>query len=171
MLAALKGNQVDAIIIAPHLAKQLLAAGEAKLLGWYSDYDEYQFGALFTSPKLIQGRRATVEKFVRAYQKGAGEFAAALLKRDDSGNRKFDAASNEVAALIAKHVYPTQPADRAVSLVQASTFFVDAKARLNVGDIHDQIAWYKRQGMVDASVDPKALIDLTFVDGHTNVPR
>jgi NitT/TauT family transport system substrate-binding protein len=171
MMAALKGNQVDAIIIAPHLATQLVAAGDAKLLGWYSDYDEYQFGALFTSPKLIQGKRATVEKFVRAYQKGAGEFAAALLKRDDSGNRKFDAASNEIAALIAKHVYPTQPADRAVGLVQASTFFVDAKARLNVGDIHDQIAWYKSHGMVDASVDPKTLIDLTFIDGHTNLPR
>ena len=38
---------------------------------------------------------------MRAYQKGAGEFAAALLKRDDSGNRKFDAGSHEVAGLIA----------------------------------------------------------------------
>jgi NitT/TauT family transport system substrate-binding protein len=171
MMAALKGNQVDAIIIAPHLAKQLLAAGDAKLLGWYSDFDQYQFGALFTSPKLIAGKRATAEKFVRAYQKGAGEFAAALLKRDDSGNRKFDAVSHEVAGLIAKHVYPGQPADRAVSLVEASTFFVDAQARLNVGDIHDQIAWYKSQGMVDAAVDAKALMDLSFIEGHTNVPR
>jgi NitT/TauT family transport system substrate-binding protein len=171
MMAALKGNQVDAIIIAPHLAKQLLAAGDAKLLGWYSDFDQYQFGALFTSPRLIAGKRATAEKFVRAYQKGAGEFAAALLKRDDSGNRKFDAASHEVAGLIAKHVYPGQPADRAVSLVEASTFFVDAQARLNVGDIHDQIAWYKSQGMVDAAVDAKALMDLSFIEGHTNVPR
>jgi NitT/TauT family transport system substrate-binding protein len=171
MMAALKGNQVDAIIIAPHLARQLLAAGEAKLLGWYSDFDEYQFGALFTSPKLIAGKRATAERFVRAYQKGAGEFAAALLKRDDSGNRKFDAASHEVAGLIAKHVYPGQPAERAVSLVEASTFFVDSQARLNVGDIHDQVAWYKSQGMVDAAVDPKALMDLSFIEGHINVPR
>src|SRR5215475_13886820 len=54
MAAALKGNQVDAIIIAPHLARQLVAAGDAKLLGWYSDIDEYQFGALFTSPKMIE---------------------------------------------------------------------------------------------------------------------
>ena len=57
MTAALKGNQVDAIIIAPHLAKQLLAAGDAKLLGWYSDFDEYQFGALFASPKLRRQAR------------------------------------------------------------------------------------------------------------------
>src|SRR5215216_67916 len=166
MVAALKGSQVDAIIIAPHLARQLVASGDAKLLGWYSDLDEYQFGALFTAPKVIEGRRGTVEKFVRAYQKGTAEFAAALLRRDDSGNRKFDAASRAVAALIAKHVYPGEPADKAAGLVESSTFYVDSQARLDVGDIYGQIAWYKSQGMVDASVDPKALIDLSFVHGH-----
>jgi NitT/TauT family transport system substrate-binding protein len=171
MAAALKGNQVDAIIIAPHLARQLLASGDAKLLGWYSDLDEYQFGALFTSPKMIAGRRGTIEKFVRAYQQGAGDFSAALLRRDDSGNRTFDAASHAIAAQIAKHVYPSEPAEKAAGLVEASTFYVDPQARLNVGDIYGQIAWYKSQGMVDASVDPKALIDLSFVQGHTNLPR
>jgi len=171
MAAALKGNQVDAIIIAPHLARQLIAAGDAKLLGWYSDLDEYQFGALFTSPKMIAGRRATVEKFVRAYQKGAGDFAAALLKRDDSGNRKFDAASRAAAAEVAKHVYPGEPPDKAIGVVESSTFYVDPQARLDVGDIHAQIAWYKSRGMVDASVDPVSLMDLTFLPGHTNLPR
>jgi NitT/TauT family transport system substrate-binding protein len=171
MVAALKGNQVDAIIIAPHLAKQLLASGDAKLLGWYSDLDEYQFGALFTAPKTIEARRGTVEKFVRAYQKGAGEFAAALLRRDDAGNRVFNAASHALAAQIARHVYPSEPVERAVGLVEASTFYVDSQARLDVGDIHAQIAWYKQHGMVDAAVDPKSLFDLSFVQGHTNVPR
>jgi NitT/TauT family transport system substrate-binding protein len=171
MAAALKGNQVDAIIIAPHIAKQLIAAGDAKLLGWYSDLDEYQFGGLFTSPKMIAARRATVEKFVRAYQLGAGDFAAALLKRDDSGNRKFDAASHAAAALIAKHIYPGEPAEKAGGLVESSTFYVDPRARLDVGDIHAQIAWYKSRGMVDAAVDPASLIDLSFVQGHTNLPR
>jgi NitT/TauT family transport system substrate-binding protein len=171
MAAALKGNQVDAIIIAPHLAKSLIAAGDGKLLGWYSDLDEYQFGALFTSPKMIDGRRAVVERFVAAYQKGASAFSAALLKRDDSGNQKFDAASHAMAAQIAKYVYPGEPADRAAGLVEASTYYVDPQARLDVGDIHGQIAWYKSQGMVDASVDPRALLDLSFVRGHTNIPR
>jgi NitT/TauT family transport system substrate-binding protein len=171
MAAALKGNQVDAIIIAPHLARQLIASGDARLLGWYSDLDEYQFGALFTSPKTIAGRRATVEKFVRAYQKGAGDFAAALLKRDDSGNRKFDAASRAAAAEVAKHVYPGEPAEKAVGLVESSTFYVDPQARLDVGDIHAQIAWYKSRGIVDASVDAASLMDLSFLQGHTNLPR
>jgi ABC-type nitrate/sulfonate/bicarbonate transport system substrate-binding protein len=83
----------------------------------------------------------------------------------------FDATSHALAAEIARHVYPSEPAEKAAGLVEASTFYVDPQARLNVGDIYARIAWYKSQGMVDASVDPKALIDLSFVQGDTNLPR
>jgi NitT/TauT family transport system substrate-binding protein len=37
MMAAVKGGQVDAIIVAPHLAKSLIAAGDAKPIGRVSD--------------------------------------------------------------------------------------------------------------------------------------
>ncbi|MCZ7658206.1 MAG: ABC transporter substrate-binding protein [Xanthobacteraceae bacterium] len=172
MAAALKTNQVDALIIAPHIAKGLAAAGDAHLIGWYSDFDEYQFGALFTSPKMIEARRATLEKFVRAYQKGAGEFASAMLRLDGAGKRVFDpAAADPIAGMIAKYVYPSDPPAEGTRKVKGATFYVDAQARLDVGDIHGQVAWYKSQGMVDAAVDPKAFIDLGFVKGHTNVPR
>src|SRR6266849_476248 len=102
MMAALKGGSVDAIIIAPHLAKALVAVGDAKLIGWYSDLDEYQFGALFAGAKVVGARRGTVERFVRAYQRGAADFSA-LLNRDAAGARVFDATSHGVAALIARH--------------------------------------------------------------------
>ena len=38
MVAALKGSQVDSIIIAPQLAKPLIASGDAKLLGAHVGY-------------------------------------------------------------------------------------------------------------------------------------
>ena len=170
MTAALKGGSVDAIIIAPHLAKALVAAGDAKLIGWYSDLDEYQFGALFAGSKVIATRRPTVEKFVRAYRKGTAEFAGALLNRDAAGQRVFDARSHAVAALVAKHVYPSEPADKAVALVEASTFYVDPQARLDVADIDKQVAWYKSQGLVDAGVDPAGFIDLSFLEGDAKAP-
>jgi NitT/TauT family transport system substrate-binding protein len=170
MMAALKGGQVDAVIIAPHLAKGLLASGDAKLIGWYSDLDEYQFGALFASPKIIAGRRASVEKFVRAYQRGTTDFAV-LLRKDAAGKRVFDANAHALAALIAKHVYPSEAADKAVGLVEASTFYVDPQARLDVSDIHEQVAWYKSQGLVDTAVDAKTFLDLSFVPGHANGPQ
>jgi NitT/TauT family transport system substrate-binding protein len=171
MAAALTGGQVDAIIIAPHLANALLTSGNAKMLGWYSDLDEYQFGALFASPKMIDTRRGAVEKFVRAYQKGAADVAATLLRKNDAGKRVFDAESHAIAALIAKHVYPADLPDKAVPQVEASTFYVDPQARLDVGDIYNQVAWYKAQGLVDASVEPKAFLDLSFVKGRTDPLR
>ncbi len=69
MVAAIKGSQVDAIIIAPQLAKPLIDSGDAKLLARMSDIADYQFGGLFTATATIKDKRATVEKFVRAYRR------------------------------------------------------------------------------------------------------
>jgi NitT/TauT family transport system substrate-binding protein len=171
MVAALKGNRVDAIIIAPHLAKPLVAAGAAKFLGWYSDFDEYQFGGLFTATATAQNRHDLTQRFVRAYQRGCADYAAALMQRDAKGARVFDASSDAAAAEIAKYVYPGDPLDKSVPLVEASAFPADAAGRLNVGDIYNQIAWMKSQGLVDATVDPKTVLDLSFVEGHFNLPK
>ena len=76
-----------------------------------------------------------------------------LLARDANGKRVFDAGSHALAALIAKHVYPTESADKAVALVENSTFYVDPQGRLDVGDIYKQVAWYKGERLVDPPVD------------------
>ena len=54
------------------------------------------------------------------------------------------------------------------ALVKASTFYVDAQARLDVADILKQIAWYKAQGLVAPEVDERSFLDLSFVKGHFN---
>jgi NitT/TauT family transport system substrate-binding protein len=168
MAAALKTGQVDSIIIAPHLARAMIENGDAKPIARYSDIDEYQFGGLFTTPKAIAARRPMLEKFVRAYQKGAQEYFDALLRRDDHGRRVFDEKAAETAAQIAKYVYPTEPAAKAATLVEASAFYVDPQARLDVADILKQIAWYKAQGLVAPEVDGRSFLDLSFVKGHFN---
>lgn len=74
-------NQVDAAIMpAPH-ARELLAANQAKLVGWYSELDEQQFGALFVSTKMIETRRGVVEKFIRAYRRGTTDYAQRFCAR------------------------------------------------------------------------------------------
>ncbi|MFI5010824.1 MAG: ABC transporter substrate-binding protein [Hyphomicrobiales bacterium] len=168
MAAALKTGQVDSIIIAPHLARAMTDSGDAKFIARYSDIDEYQFGGLFTTPKAIAARRPMLEKFVRGYQKGAGDYFGGLLRRDGDGKRVFDKTSDEVAASIAKYVYPGDPPEKAAASVKASAFYLDPQARLDVADILRQIAWYKAQGLVDAAVDERGTLDLTFVKGHFN---
>jgi NitT/TauT family transport system substrate-binding protein len=172
MTAALKGGTVDAIIIAPHIAKPMVARGEARLLGWYSDLDEYQFGALFASPKAVESRRPAVEKFVRAYQKGAQEFHDAMLKLDPSGTRSFDKdRADPVGLAVAKYVYPSLQGQAAIEQVMAASYYMDPQARLDVSDIHSQVAWLKANGLVDASVEAKTFLDLSFIKGHMNVPK
>ena len=171
MVAALEGGHIDSIIIAPHIAKPLIAEGKAKLIGWYSDFDEYQFGGVFTATKTAQGRRDLTQRFVRAYQKGDADYASAFMKKDASGARIFDATSDAAAKLITKYVYPSEPEDKGIALVKASAFPADPQARIDVADIYKQIDWMKSEKLVDAAVDPKQTLDLTVVEGHTNIAK
>ena len=79
---------------------------QAKLVGWYSDLDEQQLGALFVSRKMIETRRDVVEKFMRAYRRGAADYTTALLRKDRSNKRVSDTKSREAATVIARYVYP-----------------------------------------------------------------
>ncbi len=171
MVAALKGNQVDAIIIAPNLARPLVAAGDAHLLGWYSDYDEYQFGGLFTSARTAKERRELTRRFVQAYQRGCSDYAVAFMNKDSTGARIFDETSDSAAKIIAPYVYPNEPTEHGIALVKSSAFPADPQARLDVADIYKQISWMKAEKLVNDTVDPALTLDLGFVQGHFNVPK
>jgi len=170
MVAAVQSGQADSMLIAPHIARPLVERGAVRHVAWYSEFDEYQFGALFTATRTIEGRRAVVERFVRAYQRGCADYARAFLTMNAAGQRVFDDASRQAAAQVARHVYPNETAERGVDLTIAAAIFIDEQARLDVGDIHRQVAWYKEQSLIDQSVDARAILDLSFVQGHFNIP-
>ena len=159
---AIGTNQVDAAIMPALHARELLAANQAKLVGWYSELDEQQFGALFVSSKMIAGRRAVVEKFVRAYRRGAADYAAALLRKDRQAKRTSDIKSHAAATTIARYVYPDR-GESGAATVEASAYFIEPQARLDVADIERQIAWHKAQGRVDKNVSARDVVDLSFV--------
>ena len=161
---AVAEGQVDAAILPAQYARDLLMAGQAKLVGWCSEIDEPQLGALFTSPKMIQTRRATVEKFVRAYRRGAAQYAIALLRHDRYGKRVSDSGSQGAAAMIARYVYPDKSS--AAAAVEAGAYFMDSQALLDAADIERQVAWYKLQGLVEQAVDARNVIDPSFVAGQ-----
>ncbi|MGC1897635.1 MAG: ABC transporter substrate-binding protein, partial [Pseudolabrys sp.] len=48
---AIGANEIDGAIMPASYARELLASNQAKLVGWYSELDEIQFGALFASSK------------------------------------------------------------------------------------------------------------------------
>ena len=154
-------DQVDAAIMPSLYARELLMANQAKFLGWYSELDEQQLGALFVSKKMLETRRAAVEKFVQAYRRGAADYAAALLRKDRSSKRISDIKSKEAATTIARYVYPDR--GDAAATVELGAYYIDPQARLDVADVARQIAWYKSQGLIDKAVDARTVVDASFV--------
>jgi NitT/TauT family transport system substrate-binding protein len=164
MIAALKSGQVDSVLLPAHIAKPLAGAGAAHIIGWVHEETPWQLGALFTSTRNVAERRPLVEKFVRAYQRAAADYHAAFNRLQD-GKRVFGPEAEALIPAIMKYV-PNQTPEK----VKDGAPFIDPAGRLDVGDIHRQVAWYKAQGLVDASAEPTSFIDLGFVDGHLNVP-
>ncbi|MGB7659975.1 MAG: ABC transporter substrate-binding protein [Pseudolabrys sp.] len=154
-------DQVDAAIMPSLYARELLMANQAKFLGWYSELDEQQLGALFVSKKMLETRRAVVEKFVQAYRRGAADYAAALLRKDRSSKRISDIKSKEAATTIARYVYPDR--GDAAATVELGAYYIDPQARLDVADVARQIACYKSQGPIDKAVDARTVVDASFV--------
>ncbi|MBL8672538.1 MAG: NrtA/SsuA/CpmA family ABC transporter substrate-binding protein [Alphaproteobacteria bacterium] len=166
MLAALKTGQVDAAFAPAQFVPGLEAAG-VKRIAWCSEEMLWQVTALFASTKSIETRRPAIAGFVKAVQRALGDYHAALLRRAPDGTRQFGAETEALLPLLQKYVLPAPTLDS----LKIGANYMDPMGRLIVKDIHDQVAWYKAEGLVDATVDPRAIMDLSFVDGHFDVPK
>jgi NitT/TauT family transport system substrate-binding protein len=164
MAEAIAKDRVDATILPAHETRELLVANQGKLIAWYSEIDELQLGALFVSSKMIQTRRATVQKFVRAYLRGVADYAVAFLRHDRYAKRISDAKSREASLAIARYVYPGLPVIKAATTIEEGAYYIDPKGRLDAADIARQIEWYKTQGFLDEGVDARTVLDLSFLD-------
>jgi NitT/TauT family transport system substrate-binding protein len=157
---AIANGDADAAILPGDTARALLTAGQAKLIAWVSQLDEPQLGALFASAKTIQNKRAVIEKFLRAYRRGAAAYHDALMRHDQYGKRRSNAASHDAAAQIARYVYPGKSIG--ATLIEADAYYMDSQARLDAADIARQVRWYQAQGLVDKEFRPDDVMDLSF---------
>jgi len=131
------------------------------------EYTPYQLGGLFTSTRNVEERRPLVEKFIAAYQRAATDYHEAMNRLDDEGNRVFGADADAIVEILMDYVGPNPTPEK----IKNGAPYIDPKGRLDVGDVHEQIGWYQSKGLVDRSVQPDRIIDLSFVDGHFNVPE
>lgn len=155
VIGALKTGQIDSAILPSFIARPLIAAGDAKLIAWVGDVAPYQGGGLFAAPKTIEKRRAVVERFVRAYQRGIADYRAAFI--DKSG------ADAEIIPLIHKYVYADQDAAIASPKIRDGALYIAADGRLDGQDVALQIEWYQEQGLVDKTVEAPLILDFSFI--------
>jgi NitT/TauT family transport system substrate-binding protein len=158
MAAALEGGQVDAALLPATLAVPLMSAGKAQELGWVGDETPWQLGAIFTGARSIAEHRDKIAHFIAAYRRGARDFHDAFLRRGGDGEIVQGREAGDLLAIIAKHT------EQSPDQIRLGIPYIDPDAKLLVGDIYRQVAWYQSQGLVDKSVDAHAILDLSFVD-------
>jgi len=163
--AAFKGGQVDAALLPVSSARAVEAEGAGKILGWVGDETPWQVGALFTSPRTIAERRPLVEAFIRAYKKAAADYHAAFNKKDASGALVKGEGYDALMAILSKWM------QQKPELIAIGLPYIDPQGRLLVGDIHNQVAFWQRTGLVDKGLNAKDVVDLSFIEGHFDAPR
>ena len=155
IVSALAGNQVDAGMLAGTPGIAAVDKGEAQLIGWVGDETPWQIGGVFVTTATANDRPDFVERFLRAYIKGAHDYDAAFSAPD--GSRRDGPTAPEMLAIIAK--YTGEPAAK----IKRAVGFVDPDARYDEADILRQIAWYKSQNMLKDGVDGETIIDRRYV--------
>ncbi|HWE75275.1 MAG TPA: ABC transporter substrate-binding protein [Stellaceae bacterium] len=155
MASAIRGNTADATVINSTSINPLLSAGTAKLLGWIGDETPWQTAVAFTTPKMIEQHKATVEAFLRALKAGARYYHDAYTGPDEKP--KDGPAAAEVTGILAKY---TGLSDEQV---KASLAHVDAEERVDVKDVIHQVEWFQSQKMVKEDVKPASVMDSSLV--------
>ena len=153
-MTAIVGGQIDASSQLANTAMPLVQSGSVHLIGYPGEIAPWQLAVAFTATKTANERRDTVERFLRAYRKGARSFNDAFLGPD--GTRKDGPAAPEMLAIIGKAI--GSPADQVAQTIS----YVDPDGRLDARDIVHQIEWYKAQGMVKGDFDPVSVIDQRY---------
>jgi NitT/TauT family transport system substrate-binding protein len=156
IVSALTGGQTDVgatILTVPMMP--VIERGDLRILAWVSDEIAFQDRAIFVATRTADEKRPLIERFFRAFRKGAQAYHDAFIGPDEQPHDGPAAA--ETIAIIAK--YTGQPPEA----VKLGIAYVDPTLRLNVADVLRQIAWYKTQGMVKPDVDGNTIIDARYV--------
>ncbi|HEX4194046.1 MAG TPA: ABC transporter substrate-binding protein [Stellaceae bacterium] len=156
MSSALAGGQADLGVFPVTPAMTLLSKNEAHLLGWVGDEVPYsQANTAFTSTKIANGKRDTVERFLRAFKRGAKDYHDAFA--DDQEHRRDGPTAEAIIAILAK--YTKQKADT----IDTAIPWLDAQLRLDAKDVRHQIEWFTEQGQMKGKVNAADIIDKRYV--------
>lgn len=156
VISAMLGGQIDGTVtvLATPLIP-LIDKGDIHVLSWVGDEMAFQDRAIFVATKTADQRHDMLERFLRAYRRGAQDYHDAFIGPD--GRPKDGPTAAATVALIAKYV------QQSPEQVRAGIAFIDPQLRVNVADVLRQIAWYKAQGMLKPDVDGNKILDQRYV--------
>ncbi len=150
--AALKGGRTDAALLPITVARALIDAGDARLLGWVGDETPWQLGAVFAATRTA-GDAALVNRFLDAYRRATRDYHDGLLATVKDGEAARTGATEPLIASIARYT------GLAPEKVAIGLSFIERDGKLDVASVADQLRWYQEQGFVDRGVRLDDVID------------
>jgi NitT/TauT family transport system substrate-binding protein len=155
-MEALKGKQVDAILVPQPFPGGAEAQGFGKIMAWAGDLYPWQIATIFYSGKFA-GDRARAVAFMKGYVKASRYyFDAALVQKD--GHAVHGGAYDEVVAITAKYT-GARP-----EIIKLGFPFQDRNGRLLVPDIERQMAWWVANGFMKKTLPLRSIVDTSFVE-------
>ena len=155
-LEALKGKQVDAIILPQPFPGRAEADGFGKVIAWSGDLFPWQIAAVFYSNKLAADRTKAVN-FMKGYVKSSRYYHDAVLVQKD-GRIAPGQHYDEVVDITARQV-GAPPA-----VIRLGFPYQDRSGRLWAADIEKQMAWWQKHGFMKTVLPLKEIVDASFLD-------
>ena len=150
-LEALRGRQVDAVILPQPFPGRAEADGFGRIIAWGGDLFPWQIATVFYSRKFAADRVRAVN-FMKGYVKSSRHYYDAVL----SGTQ--GAAYDEVVAVTARYTAAPE------AVIKLGLPYQDRSGRLWVEDIARQMTWWQRHGFIKATIPLKDVVDTSFVE-------
>jgi NitT/TauT family transport system substrate-binding protein len=153
---ALKGKQVDAILVPQPFPGATEAQGFGKILAWAGDLYPWQIAAVFYS-KGFAADRARALAFMRGYVKASRYYFDAALAQKD-GRHVPGPNYDEVVHITARYT-GARP-----EIIKLGFPFQDRSGRLLVPDIERQMKWWTANGFMKRPLPLKQVVDTSFIE-------
>jgi NitT/TauT family transport system substrate-binding protein len=150
-LEALKGKQVDAVILPQPFPGRAEADGFGRVIAWGGDVFPWQIATVFYSKKFAADRARAVN-FMKGYVKSSRYYYDAVLAG------KPGAAYDEIIAVAARYTGASE------AVIKLGLPYQDRNGRLWVDDVQRQMTWWQRHGFIKATIPLKDIVDTSFVE-------
>jgi NitT/TauT family transport system substrate-binding protein len=155
-MEALKGKQVDAVVLPQPFPGRAEADGFGRIIAWAGDLFPWQIAAIFYSRKFA-GDRARAVSFMKGYVKASRYYYDAVVA-DRAGRRAPGANYDEVVAITARYT-GAPPA-----VIRLGFPYQDRNGRLLVEDIGKQMQWWVAHGFMKRTIPLRDIVDTGFVE-------
>src|SRR5215831_1934584 len=155
-MEALKGKQVDAILVPQPFPGAAEAQGFGKVLAWAGDLHPWQIATIFYS-KAFAADRAAAVAFMKGYVKASRYYYDAVLTQKD-GRLVPSPNYDDVVMITAKYTGASP------EIIKLGFPFQDKNGRLLVPDIERQMKWWQANGFIKRTIPLKGIVDTSFVE-------